>query len=55
MHEFDDVFRIAELLERMGERRDASFFILLAGRSRIALDRVNHLSGGTTSATHKCK
>jgi hypothetical protein len=29
----------------MGERRDASFFILMAGRSRIAFDRINHVSG----------
>jgi hypothetical protein len=44
-HEFGGVFRIAEFLERMGERCDPSFFILLAGRSRIAFDRLNHLSG----------
>src|SRR5262245_32015458 len=37
-HEFGGAFRIAELLERMGERRDARFFILLAGRNRIAFD-----------------
>jgi hypothetical protein len=48
-HEFGGVFRIAELLERMGQRRDARFFILLAGRRRIALDRVNHLSGDRRS------
>jgi hypothetical protein len=48
-HEFGGVFRIAELLERMGERRDPSFFILLAGRSRIAFDRINHLSGDRES------
>ena len=44
-HELGGVFRIAELLERIGQRRDARFFILLAGRSRIAFDRVNHFSG----------
>src|SRR5215510_8983375 len=44
-HEFGGVFRIAQFLERMGQRRDARFFILLAGRNRIAFDRVNHLSG----------
>jgi hypothetical protein len=33
----------------MGERRDPSFFILLAGRNRIALDYVNHLSGDRAS------
>src|SRR5262249_15547385 len=32
-HEFGGVFRIALFLERMGERRDASFFILLASGS----------------------
>src|SRR5262249_29168927 len=48
-HEFGGVFRIAELLERMGERRDARFFILLAGRSRIALDRINHLPSDRAS------
>jgi hypothetical protein len=45
-HEFGGVFLIAEFLKRVGERRDTRFFILLAGRSRIAFDRVNHLSGG---------
>jgi hypothetical protein len=44
-HELGGVFRTAELLERMGERSDARFFILLAGRNRIALDRINHLPG----------
>src|SRR5262245_2796924 len=44
-HEFGGVFRIAEFLERMCERRDARFFILLADRNRIALDRINHLPG----------
>src|SRR5262245_3322299 len=34
-HEFGGVFRIAQFLERMVERRDARFFILLAGRSRM--------------------
>jgi len=48
-HEFSGVFRIAELLERMSERRDARFFILLAGRSRIALYRINHLSSDRTA------
>src|SRR5262249_29358666 len=37
-HELGGVFRGAEFLERVGERRDAGFFILLAYRSRIALD-----------------
>jgi hypothetical protein len=44
-HELGSVFRIAQFLEGMGECRDARLFILLAGRSRVAFDRVNHLSG----------
>jgi hypothetical protein len=48
-HELGYVFRVAELLESIGQRSDARFLILLAGRSRIAIDRVNHLSGDRAS------
>jgi len=44
-HELGGVFRIAEFLDRMGERRDPCFFVLLAGWSQITIDRINHLSG----------
>ena len=33
----------------MGERRDPGFFVLLAGRSQITFDRINHLSGDRAS------
>jgi hypothetical protein len=44
-HEFGGVFPIAEFLERVSEYRDAGFFILLAGLSRIAVNGINHLPG----------
>src|SRR6266508_2148806 len=43
-HEFGGVYRIAQLLERMGQRRDARFLLLLAGRSPTAPTGVNHPS-----------
>src|SRR6266545_5263578 len=48
-HELGCVFRIAEFLDRMGERSDTRFLVLLAGRSQITLDRINHLSGDRAS------
>jgi hypothetical protein len=44
-HEFSGVFWIDQFLERMGQRRDARFFILLADRNRIAIDRINYILG----------
>jgi hypothetical protein len=42
--EFGCVFRIAEFLERVGERCDAHLLILLAGGCRIAFDCIDHLA-----------
>jgi len=51
-HEFGGVFRIAELLERMGQRRDPSFFILLVIRvlrSSVPALRLARLAFSTSS------
>jgi hypothetical protein len=37
-HELGGVFPVAKFLERMGQGRDARFFIPLAGLNRIAFD-----------------
>src|SRR5262245_27624061 len=43
-HKLGGILRFAELLERIGERRDTRFLILLAGGRPIAFDGVNHLA-----------
>jgi len=48
-HELGGFLRIVEFLDRMGERRNPRFFVLLAGWSQITLDRINHFSGDCAS------